>query len=123
MSDTALPLPDSSNSCSTVPAESQALLHRLAFGNGAQSVDSLGARVRSSATGSPASGTTSSFSVEDPADEQRPPQPQGDAGAWKYLVALCALSVVVCYAGEFAMVRWWLLCRHAEPRVGSTSGS
>eukprot|EP00983_Pelagomonas_calceolata_P119893 1160649-Pelagomonas_calceolata.AAC.11 len=90
--------PPDSRSSSSASAESQPLLQRLGIG-GSTHADALSARVRSSATGSPASGAASTLSIDDPGEEQRPPRPQGDSGAWKYLVALCALSVVICYAG------------------------
>eukprot|EP00200_Dunaliella_tertiolecta_P010630 CAMPEP_0202374722 /NCGR_PEP_ID=MMETSP1127-20130417/5492_1 /ASSEMBLY_ACC=CAM_ASM_000462 /TAXON_ID=3047 /ORGANISM="Dunaliella tertiolecta, Strain CCMP1320" /LENGTH=767 /DNA_ID=CAMNT_0048971947 /DNA_START=858 /DNA_END=3162 /DNA_ORIENTATION=+ len=94
--------PPDSRSSSSASAESQPLLQRLGIG-GSTHADALSARVRSSATGSPASGAASTLSIDDPGEEQRPPRPQGDSGAWKYLVALCALSVVICYADRSNM--------------------
>lgn len=89
-------------------------MHRHAYNNGntgtGYSPDSsfftLNARARgvAAASSSGAPSSTSPLAIES-SDDDRPPQPEGNNPvAWKWLVAMCTLSVVICYAGEKVVV-------------------
>jgi len=90
----------------TVSLEAQPLLPRHLLSNGGphahvDPVSLLASTSRMRAGTAPNSGApSSSMGIESSEDDERPPTPQEDPAAWKYLVAMCTLSVVICYAGE-----------------------